>query len=320
MKILLKIKQIFGNLFIYTTWKDNDRYPAVVYHNKFVQKLSEISGYSIFRVHFWSFFAKRKKYFAGFYNGENQTGNVEIDELFSKGYLLKENFLNDDVHKKYSDIFQTEVDRYLNSDSFKRDERNQIRTSISFREYNMRDFELEFKKLLLPLVKDCYGEIKPTFRYELEVSKDGSDYESAFTKWHPDRLVPSLKSLYFPLGVDIAPFSYIQGSQIIDKDWLKISKFFRSIKNYELISKKTMVLKNEARLTLNEAHKAGIRELNNLLPNTFYLGAHHGLHRKKPFDAPGYRFHITVEFTYDYTKFSLIKDGLKGFISFNNSK
>ena len=315
MKFLLKAKQLLGNLLIYTTWKDNDRYPSVVYNNKFIQRLSEISGYSLFRIHLWGFFAKRKRYFAGFYIGENQTGNEEIDELFLSGYILKENFLNDHLHKRYSKIFQTEVDRYLASDSFIQDERNQIRTDINFSGYDMSDFELEFKKLLLPLVEDCYGEITPTFRYELEVSKDGSDYKSAFTKWHLDRVVPSLKSLYFPLGVDVAPFSYIQGSHIINKNWVTTTKFFRSVKNYHSLGKKTMVLRSDSQVTLNEDYESGIKELNNLPPNTFYLGAHHGLHRKKPFDAPGYRFHISAEFTYHYTKYSLIKDGLKGLVT-----
>ena len=72
-----------------------------------------------------------------------------------------------------------------------------------------------------------------------------------------------------------------------------------------------MVLRSDRNIELCKNYKENITELNNLPPNTFYLGAHHGLHRKKPFDSSGYRFHITVEFTHRYTKFNLIRDGLK---------
>ena len=311
MKTLQKIKRFIGNFLVYTTWKDLDKYPSLIYHNKFIQILSEISGYSFFRVHFWGFFAKRNQYFSGFYHGENKTDISEIDQLFSRGYVLKENFIDKEVHSKYAEIFQLEINNYLNSQEFKSDQRQQIRTEINFDHHNMKEFQDEFIELLTPMVRSCYGKITPTFRYELEVSKDGTDYESAFTKWHIDRNVPSLKSLYFPLGVSVAPFSFIEGSQKINDDWFRSEKFFRSIKNYNLIGNKTMVLRSEKNIELCSNYKENITELNNLAPNTFYLGAHHGLHRKKPFDSAGYRFHVTVEFTHRYTKFNLIRDGLK---------
>ena len=159
-----------------------------------------------------------------------------------------------------------------------------------------------------PLLEIFYGDIKPIFRYELDASKDGTDYRSALSKWHIDRPLPSLKILYFPLGVNAAPFSYIKGSHLINKDWEDIESFFRSTKNYTQQGdfKKAMMLSDDIEFPLNDKLKDNIVELNNLKPNTLYLGAHQGLHRKKPFNEKGYRFHLSIEFTHSFSKYNLI--------------
>ena len=62
----------------------------------------------------------------------------------------------------------------------------------------------------------------------------------------------------------------------------------------------------------NENHESNIKELNNLEPNTMYLGAHQGLNRKKPFEKRGHRFHICIEFTHSFSKYELFLKAIRG--------
>ena len=310
---MIALKNFIKNFIVYTTWKDNDQYPSLIYNNSIFQRISEWSGFSWLRVKFWNFIAKKNKAFKGFYSdGINHTGNKRLDELFSIGFLIEENFLTEETFIKYQDIFQNKVDNYLNSNEYLDSNKKQIRIQLDFRPNEVKEFEDEMTRLMHPLVHEFYGNTRPIFRYEIDASKDGTDYRSALSKWHIDRPLPSLKVLYFPLGVNAAPFSYIKGSHLINKQWQGFESFFRSIKNYSKKgkSKKAMMLADNVELPLTDKLKDNIVELNNLRPNTLYLGAHQGLHRKKPFEERGYRFHLSIEFTHGFSKYNLISSAL----------
>lgn len=307
-KHLKRIKQFISDYFLYTKWKDNDRYPSLIYNNLYFQRFCELTGFSYFRVLFWNLIARNYSPFRGFYNnGINTTANKNLNSLFKDGYLLQNNFLSEDIHSKYGSIFQEGVDKFLNSIEFSNSEVDQMRVAIDLSPHDLSEFESEVSKLLNKYTLEIYQKkIKPSFRYELEVSKNGTDSLSALSKWHIDRPCPSLKALYFPLGVNIAPFSYIKGSHLYNERWKSRSSFFRDSKNYQQISKKNVMLKDDTFFSLNEDLNKNIVELNNLEPNTFYLGAHQGLHRKKPFDKNGYRFMISIEFTHYFSKYDLL--------------
>ena len=232
--------------------------------------------------------------------------------------MLEENFLSEKTFSKYQEIFENKVDDYLNSNEYINSNKKQIRIQLNFTQEEVKEFEEEMTKLMDPLLKVFYGDIKPIFRYELDASKDGTDYKSALSKWHIDRPLPSLKILYFPLGVNAAPFSYIKGSHLINEEWEDTVSFFRSIKNYtqKSESKKAMMLSDDIEFPLNDKLKENIVELNYLKPNTLYLGAHQGLHRKKPFEKKGYRFHLSIEFTHSFSKYNLLASTLQRSIKF----
>ena len=115
-------------------------------------------------------------------------------------------------------FFDDAVDNFINSNEYKNNEKKQLRTTLNLIEYDLTEFEDEMKKQLRPITEYFYGKIKPIFRYELEISKDGTDYVSALAKWHMDRFIPSLKCQYFPLGVNDAPLSYIKALILLIKD------------------------------------------------------------------------------------------------------
>ena len=77
-----------------------------------------------------------------------------------------------------------------------------------------------------------------------------------------------------------------------------------------------MMLKDDVFFELCSDEQSNIVEFNNLEPNTLYIGAHQGLHRKKPFERKGFRVNISIEFTHTYSKYKLIYNALKN--SFRN--
>ena len=217
--MLISIKNFIKNYIVYTEWKDNDKYPSLIYNNLYFQRASEFLGFSDFRVKFWNYFARKYPPFSSFYSYKRNNTKPEFDDLYSKGFILRENFLPQNIHKKYSKIFQSEVTKFLESEEFNNDEKKQVRINVNLKDHDLKPFEDEVTKRLLSTIEYFYKKpVRPIFRYELEVSKDGTDYVSALAKWHIDRFMPSLKCLYFPLGVNIAPFSFIEGSHIIDEE------------------------------------------------------------------------------------------------------
>ncbi len=303
-----RLKQFVADYFIYTSWKDNDKYPSLVYNSTAYQKFAHLTGLSSLRIFFWNWVCRMLPSFKGFYlNGSNTTADRRLDELFSTGFILKEGFVSPTTYEKFSPIFEETVNNYLSSPEFLKSEGNQMRVALDFSKHNLKDFEEEVTQLLNSYVENLYGKsIKPSFRYELEVSKDGSDELSALAKWHIDRPCPSMKALYFPLGVNAAPFSYVKGSHLYSRDWLETCRFFRDISNYEKSGEKNVMLKGPVFYPLTPEHERNVVELNHLKKNTFYLGAHQGLHRKKPFNKPGHRFMIAIEMTHDFSKVDLI--------------
>ena len=310
------IRQFISDYLLYTKWKDNDKYPSLIYNNLALQKLSEILGISSFRVIFWNFIARHYYPFKGFYsNGENTSKEPKLDNLFLNGFTLEENFLPKELHETYSLIFQKAIDQFVESKDYNNSQMDQMRVNLDLSAYDMKPFENELAKLLNNLISKLFPtEINPSYRYELEISKNGNDHLSALSKWHIDRPCPSIKALFFPLGVNVAPFSYIQGSHLYDKKWKEVSKFFRNSKHYISSGKKNMMLKEDVFFQLSDQQKDQVKELNNLQPNTFYLGAHQGLHRKKPFDKPGYRFMVTIETTHSFSKLDLISGTMKSIL------
>lgn len=314
---MLKIRNFIRNNLIYTTWKDNDIYPSLVYNNYWFQSFCDLIGFTTFRVNFWNFIAKRNHPFVGFYSPKvSSLPDKRLRLLYENGYIIENNFLPESLFQKYAKIFDDAVDNFINSNEYKNNEKKQLRTTLNLIEYDLTEFEDEMKKQLRPITEYFYGKIKPIFRYELEISKDGTDYVSALAKWHMDRFIPSLKCQYFPLGVNDAPLSYIKGSHLIDKRFIKNSKFFTKSKNYHASSKKNMMLKDDVFFELCSDEQSNIVEFNNLEPNTLYIGAHQGLHRKKPFERKGFRVNISIEFTHTYSKYKLIYNALKN--SFRN--
>ncbi|MFL2517233.1 MAG: hypothetical protein ACJ0Q8_00005 [Candidatus Azotimanducaceae bacterium] len=308
VKSAKKLKQFLADYVIYTRWKDNDKYPSLIYNNIAYQKFAQRSGLSWLRIFFWNWTCRVLPTFKGFYlNGMNTTADPRLDELFKTGFILKEEFLPSSICDKYNPIFEATINNYLSSNEFLESTAKQMRVALDFGKLNLKEFEEEVTQLVNSYTKNVYGkDIRPSFRYELEVSKDGSDELSALAKWHIDRPCPSLKALYFPLGVSAAPFSYVKGSHLYSSDWLEASRFFRDIKNYEKSGAKNVMLRKSVFYPLSSENQQNIVELNHLKSNTFYLGAHQGLHRKKPFNKPGHRFMISIEMTHDFSKVDLM--------------
>ena len=73
--------------------------------------------------------------------------------MYSRGYILEENFLSLATHIKYSKIFENVVSKFLKSEEFLNNDKKQVRTALDFSSYDLKEFEEEMTDTIFNALK-----------------------------------------------------------------------------------------------------------------------------------------------------------------------
>ncbi len=230
----------------------------------FSNRLSSLFPFLNFiRYFFWNWLASRDPFLSKFYISNNLPLKKIEKKFFKHGFLLIENFLNVNDHKK----FLKQISLINPNLNFKKT--HQIIT------INLQDkffVNLFTNKINVFLKKIGATPIKLN-NLSLEINAiNGADTHDPNTKLHIDRFIPTIKIFYFPDKVKDSPFALIPNTSMIDK--LRHQEILKSL------NKKNNIPFQLSRLYINNFPKEKKFLVN---ANTLIIAATHCIHRRVNF-------------------------------------
>jgi len=129
----------------------------------------------------------------------------------------------------------------------------------------------------------------------IDYSFDGVDSSPVTANWHVDRFLPTLNAIFFPNGSNWGEFEKDVGNPLITE---------KDIEYYINDKKKDKKTPEQIRDNLYVNINGRTKKKFSVKENTMVVGTHHLQHRRSPFNKPGKRVAIFI----DYYNFFSRKD------------
>jgi hypothetical protein len=260
----------------------NDKYVSYFYVRpyrfitliKIIQKL---------RINYWSSIASKYEPFKPFYCEHKRERTLadqslchEIKNIYREGYAVCSDFLD-----------EQSVSRLI-----------AVANSKPSSDYKVGYFTIEVPQDILekilnklrPFYEHFFPDANlsvesPSSIIRIDYSETGLDPAPITANWHVDRFIPTFNAIYFPEGSYWGSFEKDVGNPIINE----------SVLQYFLDFRQSQSLDSESRdddykdLNLN-------KKVFDLPRNSLLMGTHHMQHRRSPYNIPGKRIAVFIDF------------------------
>jgi hypothetical protein len=258
-----------------------------VYGNTFTGHIYN-KNYSILRLKFWTAVCRKNAYLGKFYTDPKFSyESCKLDDLHTNleniaqtvlkyGIAVVPDFLSSDLYKNFCDY-------YLNIPSIQ-NYSNKYGQAVYVTGTTLNSANEACKKIS-SLVSKIGAELLGTTAHQrtkleledLTIEQDCIDVGDINTNFHSDRFCPTIKSYYYPEGVELggAQFEFVPGSHLIT------DRFIDAYKNYYL----KQSLSQTPRYPIQLESYLDSKPLSVVTgPNTLVIAATHGIHRRSPFN------------------------------------
>lgn len=281
----LTLKKLTSHLIHYLPLRlANDRYVPFFYVRPY-RYITLITKFQRLRIKYWTSIASKYEPFEPFYSQEKReeaiSDSSELDanikNIYKYGYSVGKNFLDENYLsqiKEFTD--KIKLDAYAKTGFTVKDVPKEIETEIL---ENLKPYYNHF----FPYAD--FSKNPPSLIIRVDYSNTGIDPAPLTANWHVDRFIPTLNAIFFPEGSNWGSFEKDIGNPVIDKKYIDYFSKFRQSTSSDL------KLRESEHVSLSES-----RKLFDLPSNSLLIGTHHMQHRRSPYDKPGKRIAIFIDF------------------------